>query len=63
MQPGNYQSAKPALSKIDKVIERMGPQIDAEMAEFRRLTHAGYRGYGMDEKDPRQNGVYVARLT
>lgn len=44
LQPGNYQGTKAALSKIDRVIAQMGPQLDAEMAEFRRLTHAGYRG-------------------
>ena len=44
LQPGNYQSGKAALSKLDRVVAQLGPQIDTEMAEFRRLTHAAYRG-------------------
>ena len=44
MQPGNYQSSKAALSKIDRVVAQLGAELDAQMAEFRRLTHAAYRG-------------------
>lgn len=30
--------------KLDEAIARLGPEMDRQMAEFRRLTSAGWRG-------------------
>ena len=30
--------------RLDEAIERLGPEMDRQMAEYRRLTSAGWRG-------------------
>jgi hypothetical protein len=44
LQPQRVVIAATRGNALDKRLAKLGPELDRQMAEYRRLTHAGYRG-------------------